>query len=62
MLYYYFYRKYFPLQKSQALGWHITSRSFGFSIIDFSQNSFGIGIKPSEVKNSSDFWNIFNGV
>lgn len=58
----FFYRKSLPLQKSQAEAWQTTSRPLGFSIMDSAQNSEGIGISPNDVKNSSDFWNIFNGV
>lgn len=54
--------KSFLLQKSQAEAWHTTSRSLGFSKRDSFQNSGGIGIRPKEVKNSSDTWNIFSGV
>jgi len=47
------YRKSFPLKKSHADAWQMTSLSFGFSIIECCQNSGGIGMRPREVKNSS---------
>ena len=54
------YLKSFWLEKSHADAWHTTSLSEGFSIMDSAQNSVGISINPSEVKNSSETWNIFS--
>ena len=41
------------LSMSQALAWQTTSRSRGLTNSDRSQNVFGSGSKPSDVKNRS---------
>jgi hypothetical protein len=45
---------------SQALAWHTTSRSAGFTNSDRSQNVCGSGAKPSEVKKASPACTIFS--
>ena len=47
------YLKSVPLLKSQAEAWQTTSRSFGFTSMEFVQNEAGIGSRPIDVKNSS---------
>ena len=44
---------------SQALAWQTTSRSRGFVSIERSQNVFGSGSRPSEVKKPSARCTIF---
>lgn len=46
------------MQKSQADALQETGLFVGFSKIELCQNSTGIAFKPSDVKNSSDIWNI----
>ena len=41
---------------SQALAWQTTSRSRGFTNSERSQNVFGSGAKPSEVKKPSPYF------
>ncbi len=51
-------RRSFSWSTSQALAWHTTSRSRGFTKSERFQNVSGSGAKPSDVKKPSPYFTI----